>query len=187
MFRLGASGYDWRATYGEPGTRAASASALAPAEAERTTRVIGTVGGLLADLGSQVFAARAMTGRDLRPSLLIWVGGTSTSNAEREELRTIGVPGISVALNPVSMDRWRHIDSGEVDDWRRLARRFVAEVGGLVELPHDPKASGSTAGSATDDGRRDGRSSLLPVGDRRRSPDQRITAQAVSARTQSVP
>lgn len=138
VFRLGAPGYDWRATYREPGTRvviAASNAALSSAEADDTIKAIGTVGGLLADLGFQVYAARAMTGGDLEPALLIWVGGSATSTEERDDLRRVALPGVSVALYPVGAPGWRHIDVDDVADWRSFAKRFVADVASLVDVP----------------------------------------------------
>jgi hypothetical protein len=148
VFRLGAPGYDWRATYAGPGTCvviAASDSALSSAEDEDTVKVIGTVGGLLADLGFQVYAARAMTGGDLRPSLVIWVGGTATSADERTAISALDAPGVSVAACPVNLPGWRHIDAEEVGDWRTFAKRFVAEVAGLVDVPEQAFVSNAVS------------------------------------------
>lgn len=148
VFRLGAPGYDWRATYAEPGTPvviAASDSALSSAEAEDTVKVIGTVGGLLADLGFQVYAARAMSGGDLQPSLVIWVGGSAMSADECARLEALDAPGVSVAACPVNLAGWRHIDAEEVGDWRTFAKRFVAEVAGLVEVPEQAFVSNAVS------------------------------------------
>jgi hypothetical protein len=185
-FRLGAPGYDWRTTYSTPGSRvviAASDCALSPAEVEDTVKVIGTVGGVLADLGFQVFPAKAMTGGDLRPSLLIWVGGSATATDERDQLGLIHAPGLSVAPCPLGMPGWRHVDAGKVDDWRRFVKQFIAAVAALVEVPEasflsnnlsneprrtDPDDAGRTSADKAVDQHQRGRRRTRPDG---RHPD----------------
>jgi len=98
-YRLGAPGYDWRAVYSEPGTRvviAARERALSEVTVEDSVKVIGTVGGLLVDMGFQVFPAKAMTGGDLRPSLIVWIGGDTTATEERAHLAAGAILGVSV-------------------------------------------------------------------------------------------
>ncbi len=182
-FRLGAPGYDWRTTYSTPGSRvviAASDCALSPAEVDDTVKVIGTVGGVLADLGFQVFPAKAMTEGDLRPSLLIWVGGSATATDERDQLGLIDAPGVSVAPCPLGMPGWRHVDARGVDDWRRFVKQFVAAVATLVDVPetgflsnnlsNEPRRTGPD-----DDGRADALDApdLHQRGRRRTRPDRR--------------
>lgn len=185
-FRLGAPGYDWRATYSTPGSRvviAASDCALSPTEVEDTVKVIGTVGGLLADLGFQVFPAKAMTGGDLWPSLLTWVGGSATAAEERDRLRVIGAPGVSVAPCPLGMPGWQHVDVREIGDWRSFATQFIAAVAALVEVPEaaflsndlsneprrtDPDVTGRRPGEKPADLHQHGRRRTRPD---RRNPD----------------
>lgn len=137
-YRLGSPGYDWRDAYPEPGRRAviaASEHALTPTQVEDTVKIIGTVGGLLADLGFQVFPAKAMTLGDLQPSLLVWVGGEATATEERDRIHRIGAPGVSVGSVALGVEGWRHIDASELDDWRHFTKRFVAEIARLVDVP----------------------------------------------------
>ncbi len=158
-FRLGAPGYDWRGAYAGPGSRvviAASQRALSPADVEGTVKAIGTVGGLLADMGFQVFPAKALTNGDLQPSLLVWVGAGETAREERDRLDAIGAPGVSVGSSTPGIEGWRHIDLGELDDWRRFTKRFVSEVAGLVEVPESAYVSNNLSNGPRRTGPDDG-------------------------------
>lgn len=182
-FRLGAPGYDWRGAYAGPGSRvviAASQRALRPADVEGTVKAIGTVGGLLADMGFQVFPAKALTNGDLQPSLLVWVGAGETAREERDRLDAIGAPGVSVGSSTPGIEGWRHIDLGELDDWRRFTKRFVSEVAGLVEVPESAYVSNNLSNERRrtgpdDAGRADSETApdLHQHGRRRMTPDRR--------------
>ncbi len=136
-FRLGAPGHDWHAIYVEPGPKAvvgASAKALDADSVERTVQLIGSVGGLLADLGFQVCPASALTGGTLRPSLLAWVDAGDTAADERRRLEALGAPGVVIG-SCAAPTGWGRVDADEFKDRSLFIRHFVDEVAPLVDLP----------------------------------------------------
>ena len=78
-FRLGTPGHDWQAIYAEPDRKAvvgASARAFGGDQTEHTRRIIGAIGGLLADLGFRGLPGeRAHRGRS--PCIALCVGDDS--------------------------------------------------------------------------------------------------------------
>jgi hypothetical protein len=154
-FRLGAPGHDWHAIYVEPGPKAvvgASAKALDADSVERTVQLIGSVGGLLADLGFQVCPASALTGGTLRPSLLAWVDAGDTAADERRRLEALGAPGVVIGSCAAAPAGWGRIDADEFEDRNLVTRHFVDEVAPLVDLPY----AGNVSNNLSSEPRRTG-------------------------------
>ncbi|MBA3652860.1 MAG: hypothetical protein H0W70_01550 [Actinobacteria bacterium] len=137
VFRLGAPGRDWDAIYPEPGPKAivgASDAALGADWVEDTMQVVGSIGGLLADLGFQVCPASALTAGTIRPSLLAWVAHGGAAVEERRALDALGAPGVMIGPCGSAPVAWVCIDEHEFNDRNQFIRRFVAEVSDLVDL-----------------------------------------------------
>jgi hypothetical protein len=87
----------------------ASEWALDETRIEHTLAYIGMLGGLLADLGYDVFAVSSIPGLDARPAIVGWVGGGETTS-ERERLAAIDAPGLSIGPATHGVQLWRSIE-----------------------------------------------------------------------------
>lgn len=87
----------------------ASEWALAEPRLERTLAYIGMLGGLLADLGYDVFAVSSLPGLDARPAFVGWVGGGETTS-ELDQLVDIDAPGVSIGRLPHGAQAWGSIE-----------------------------------------------------------------------------
>lgn len=98
-----------RASAGPVAVLGASDWALEEARVERTVAYIGALGGLLADLGYDVFAVSSLPGLDARPAFVGWVGGGETTS-ELEQLVAIDAPGLSIGPPPQGALAWRSVE-----------------------------------------------------------------------------
>lgn len=87
----------------------ASEWALDETRIEGTLAYIGALGGLLADLGYDVFAVSSLPGLDARPGFVGWVGGGETTT-EHEQLVAIDAPGLSIGPAFHGAQAWRSIE-----------------------------------------------------------------------------
>ena len=135
----------------------ASEWALDETRVERTLAYIGALGGLLADLGYDVFAVSSLPGLDARPAFVGWVGGGETTS-EHEQLEAIGAPGLSIGPAPPGAQAWRSIEpegpptdiefiGSALHEIRRLTDGERAPKN-VVE-PRDPSTAPSTVRAGT--------------------------------------
>lgn len=101
-----------RSSEGPVAVLGASDWALDPARAEKTFAHIGMLGGLLADLGYDVYSVGSLPELDRPPSFIGWVGGEE-SQFEQAQLAALDVPG--VAIGP-SVDGVASLGNTEPDD-----------------------------------------------------------------------
>jgi hypothetical protein len=150
---------DPRPSNGPIAVLGASAWALSPVRAELTSAYLGALGGLLADLGYDVFAIAFVPRLDAAPAFVGWVGGDETPD-ELAQLDQFDVPGLSVSPGEAQRDAWSHIEpEGRPSsiDFIRAAfdeiRRLTNSAAGSSEAPHDASSSTgiSTGRNATAD------------------------------------
>jgi hypothetical protein len=106
--RFGGQAPTPRPSSGPVAVLGASEWALDERRVERTLAYIGALGGLLADLGYDVFAVTSLPGLDARPAIVGWVGGGETTS-EYEQLATIDAPGLSIGPAPRGARTWGSI------------------------------------------------------------------------------
>lgn len=135
----------------------ASEWALDEARVERTLAYIGLLGGLLADLGYDVFAVSSLPGLDARPAFVGWVGGRETTS-EHERLAAIDAPGLSIGPLPLEAQAWGSIEPegpptdiefirSTLDEIRRLTDGEQAPEDAVE--PSDPSTVPSTVRTST--------------------------------------
>ena len=107
----------------------ASAWALRPQQVERTLALVGTAGGLLADLG---FRISPISNLRQRPSLVIWICGEETSADEHRQLRSMGVPVVAIDSHVEGLDDWTSITMEEAEDRHRFNELFPSFVNSAV-------------------------------------------------------
>jgi hypothetical protein len=144
-FRLGGQAPAPRPSAGLVAVIGASEWALGSGRVEQTLAYIGALGGLLADLGYDVYAVSSLPELDARPAFVGWVGGGETA-AERSQLAALGAPGLSVGPQVDGVESWSRIEpQGQptsiefirtaLDAIRRLTKDGATAVGGLGEDP----------------------------------------------------
>ncbi len=87
----------------------ASAWALGPVRVEATAAYIGALGGLLADLGYDIFSVSSVPDLKDRPSFVGWVGGEET-DVERDYLVSLDAPGLVIGDVPDGLDIWGRVE-----------------------------------------------------------------------------
>ena len=107
--RFGGTAPEPRPSTGPVAVLGASEWALNEIRIERTLAYIGMLGGLLADLGYDVFAVSSLPGLDCRPSFVGWVGGQETTS-EHEQLVAFDAPGLSIGPVPQGAQAWGSIE-----------------------------------------------------------------------------
>ena len=103
--RIGGSAPNRRASTGPVALLGASGRALGPDRVERTVAYLGALGGLLADLGYDVFAISSLPHLDTRVSFVGWVGGGET-RSERELLASLDTTGVAVGTDLDATSTW---------------------------------------------------------------------------------
>lgn len=132
----------------------ASEWALDETRVERTLAYIGALGGLLADLGYDVFAVSSLPGLDARPAFVGWVGGGETTR-EQEQLVAIGAPGLSIGPAPHGTHAWRSIEPEGPPTDIEFIRSALHEIRRLTDAELnavDEGADSSTASSTVRSG-----------------------------------
>lgn len=125
----------------------ASDWALAPSRAERTLAHIGALGGLLADLGYDVYAVSSLAALDARPVFVGWVGGDETP-AEHEQLVALDAPGLSVGAVVDGIESWGSIEPDEHRGSIEFVRAALHEIRRLTD-PDEPSTGSSTGSLGT--------------------------------------
>lgn len=100
---------------------------------------IGPLGGLLAELGVDVYAVSSLPGRETRPAFVSWVGGGETTS-EHEYLAAIEAPGLSIRSDFRGAQAWRGIEpEGQPTDveFIRLALHNIRRLTNGERAPED--------------------------------------------------
>lgn len=118
----------------------ASEWALGESRVDRTLAYIGLLGGLLADLGYDVFAVSSLPGLDARPAFVGWVGGGETAS-EHEQLVAIGVPGVSIGPVPQGAQTWGSIEPEGPPTDIDFIRSTLHEIRRLTSDERTPEAA----------------------------------------------
>lgn len=145
LFRLGGHAPVPRPSTGPVAVVGACGEALESDRIEVTAAYIGALGGLLADLGYDVYAVSSLPQLDAPPAFVGWVGGGETPT-EREQLAAIDAPGLRVGPDVDDAQRWGSIQpEGQptdiefirtaLNEIRRLASENAARSG---EAGDDP-------------------------------------------------
>lgn len=122
----------------------ASDWALDPARAEKTFAYIGALGGLLADLGYDIYSLGSLPELDRRPSFIGWVGGEE-SELEQAQLEALGVPGL--VIGP-AVDGVASLGNVEPDDHPDSIALVRAALHAIRRLTDDVRGSqGLASGS----------------------------------------
>lgn len=116
----------------------ASEWALDETRVERTLAYIGMLGGLLADLGYDVFAISSLPGLDARPAFVGWVGGRETTS-EHEHLMAFDAPGISIGPAPQGGHAWGSIEPEGPPTDIELIRSVLHEIRRLTDGEQTPE------------------------------------------------
>jgi hypothetical protein len=143
-FRLGGRAPAPRPSSGPVAVVGASGLALESDRIETTAAYIGALGGLLADLGYDVYAVSALPGLDARPAFVGWVGGGETTS-EREQLAAIDAPGLSIGPALHGAHAWSNLEpEGQPTDIEFI-RSALGEIRRLTE------GDGAQVDAASDD------------------------------------
>ncbi len=118
----------------------ASNWALDPSRAERTLAHIGALGGLLADLGYDVYAVSALPDLDARPSFVGWVGGDETA-AEHDQLVALDAPGLAVGATVDGIETWGSIEPDDHHDSIEFVRAALHEIRHRTDGTDHPKSA----------------------------------------------
>lgn len=118
----------------------ASDWALDPSRVERTLAHIGALGGLLADLGYDVYAVSALPDLDARPSFVGWVGGDETA-AELDQLVALDAPGLAVGATVDGIETWGSIEPDDHPDSIEFVRAALHEIRLRTDGTDHPKGA----------------------------------------------
>ena len=116
----------------------ASAWALDPARAEKTFAHIGMLGGLLADLGYDIYSLGSLPALDRRPSFVGWVGGEE-SEFEQVQLDALDVPGLAIGPTIDGVASLGHVEPDDHPDSLELIRAALDEIRRLTDDTHGPQ------------------------------------------------
>lgn len=129
-FRLGVHGAPCTPpSAGQPSAAlGASAWALKPERVERTLMHLGSLGGLLTDLGYKVCTIGSLAEADARPSLVAWVCGDETRSDEYDQLVALDAPGLSIGACVDDLDTWSNIEPEDHPDPIDFIRAVLNEI-----------------------------------------------------------
>lgn len=144
--RLGGSAPAPRPSAGPVAVLGASEWALDESRVERTLAYIGMLGGLLADLGYDVFSVSSLPDLDSRPAFVGWVGGRETTS-EHEQLVAIDAPGLSIGRAREGAQAWGSIEPEGPPTDIEFIRSTLHEVRRLTDDTRGPQwvATGAEA------------------------------------------
>ncbi len=155
--RLGGPAPTPRPSAGPVAVLGASEWALDEPRVEQTLAYIGMLGGLLADLGYDVFAISSLSGLDASPAFVGWVGGGETTS-ERDQLGAVDAPGVSISPELPARESWASIEPegppADIEFIRstlQTIRRLTDQEHGLQEPASgtDPSTVSSTVRPGT--------------------------------------
>lgn len=144
----GRAGSDVSAEYGPVAVLDASEWALDKARVEQTLAYVGMLGGLLADLGYDVFAIRSLPGLDASPAFVGWVGGGETSS-ERDQLGAVDAPGVSIGPKLPARESWASIEPEGPPADIEFIRSTLQTIRRLTDQEHGLQAPASGADLST--------------------------------------
>lgn len=149
-FRLGgrAPGERSRPSTGRVAVLGASGWALDDERVELTAAHLGALGGLLADLGYDVFAVSSLPDLDTRPAFVGWVGGGETAS-EHEQLVAIDAPGLSIGRAPEGAQAWGSIEPEGPPTDIEFIRSTLHAIRRLTDDTRDPQGAASGANAST--------------------------------------
>lgn len=115
-----------------------------------TLAYIGALGGLLADLGNDVYAVSSLPDLDARPAFVGWVGGEETA-AEHERLAALDAPGLSVGPRLDGVETWSSLEPEGQPTSIEFIRTALDEIRRLTEGDGAPvdEASGDASTAAS--------------------------------------
>ncbi len=147
VFRFGGRSPGSRPSSGPVAVVGASASALSPERLEKSAAHLGALGGVLADLGYDVFAVSALPELDAHPTFVGWVGGAETTE-ERDQLTALDVPGLSIGARLDGFDTWSSVEPDDHGDSIEFVRAAFHEIRLLTGV-EDGLGTPSQGGSAS--------------------------------------
>lgn len=155
-FRFGGRAPNRRASTGPVAVVGASGWALGSDRVDTTLAYIGALGGLLADLGYDVYAVSSLPDLDARPAFVGWVGGEETA-AEHERLAALDAPGLSVGPRLDGVGPWSNVEPEGHPSSIEFIRSALHEIRRLTEgdatqvddVGRDPSTPSSTLRAAT--------------------------------------
>lgn len=154
--RLGGHAPVPRPSAGPVAVLGASGWALEDERVEPTLAYAGALGGLLADLGYDVYSVSSLPQLDAPPAFVGWVGGGETTT-EQEQLAAIDAPGLRVGSGRDDAERWGSIQpEGQPTDIEFI-RTALNEIQRLAsedaarsdESGNDPSTLSSTPPAGT--------------------------------------
>lgn len=131
-FRLGGRAPAARPSAGPVAVVGASEWALTEERVEATVAYIGALGGLLADLGYDVYAVSSLPDLDARPAFVGWVGGEETT-AEHDQLVALDAPVLSIGSDLDGVETWSSIEPEGQPSSIELIRTALDEIRRLTE------------------------------------------------------
>ncbi len=159
IFRFGghAPTHHVRPSKGPVAVLGASDWALDASRAEKTFAHIGMLGGVLADLGYDVYTLGALPAIDRHPSFIGWIGGEE-SELERAQLDALGVPGLTVGRAVDGVALLGNVEPDDHPDSIALIRNAFDEIRRLTaedaarsdEPGNDPSTPSSTPRAGTE-------------------------------------
>lgn len=150
-FRFGGRAPNRRASTGPVAVVGASGWALGSDRVDTTLAYIGALGGLLADLGYDVYAVSSLPDLDARPAFVGWVGGEETA-AEHERLAALDAPGLSVGPRLDGVETWSSLEPEGQPTSIEFIRTALDEIRRLTEgdgAPVDEASGDASTASST--------------------------------------
>jgi hypothetical protein len=122
----------------------ASTWALEPARVDKTFAHIGMLGGLLADVGYDVYSLGSLPSLDRRPSFVAWISGEE-SEFEQAQLKALGIPGIVVGPDVDGVEALCGVEPDDHPDSIALIRAALNEIRRLTDGTRVPEQASSSA------------------------------------------
>lgn len=134
-FRIGGPAPNRRVSIGPVALLGASGGALGPGGVETTVAYLGALGGLLADLGYDVFAISSLPHLDARVAFVAWVGGGEMSS-ERELLASLDTTVLAVGGELGIGGAWARIEPDDRPESIEFIGSALHEIRRLTDGAH---------------------------------------------------
>lgn len=131
-FRIGGRAPAPSESVGPVSVVGASDWALGPERVEVTVAYIGALGGLLADLGYDIYAVGSLPDLGDRLSFVGWVGGEE-SEVERDQLVALDAPGLAIGGGIDDLDAWGRIEPDDHPTSIEFVRAALHEIRRLTD------------------------------------------------------
>ena len=131
-FRIGGRAPALRRSAGPVALVGASDWALRPDRVETTVAYIGALGGLLADLGYDVYAVSSLPDIDAHPAFVGWVGGQESAT-EHDQLVALETRGLSIGGGIDELGMWAAIEPNGPPNSIEFSRAALHEIRRLTE------------------------------------------------------